>query len=72
MDMKPKRQLTQQTKFCKAYFDENKAKFNNSYRDMLKSPELKSAYAASKAAPIPSGGKMMSRKRMKAQTWCNY
>ena len=68
MDTKPKRQLTQWTAFCKKYYDENKAKFNNSYRDMLKSPELKQAYAQSKAAPVPAGGKMMAKRRMKAQT----
>lgn len=63
---KPKRPMTEWTKFCKKYYDENKAKFNNSYRDMLKSPELKSAYAQSKAAPVPSGGKISMRRRMKA------
>ena len=62
---KPKRAMTEWTKFCKAYYDQHKAKFNNSYRDMLKSPELKQAYAASKSAPAPSGGKV-SKRRMKA------
>ena len=58
---KPKRPMTEWTKFCKAYYDQNKAKFNNSYKDMLKSSELKEAYTKSKSTP--SGGGMKSRKK---------
>ena len=59
METKPKRQLTAWAKFCKEYYAANKSKFNNSYREMLKSPELKAAYAASKA-----GGKITRRSKV--------
>ncbi len=59
---KPKRPMTEWTKFCKAYYDQNKAKFNNSYKDMLKSSELKEAYTKSKSTPV-SGGMMKGRKK---------
>ena len=50
--------MTEWTKLCKKYYDENKVKFISSNRDMLKSPELK------QAALVPAGGKLTKR-RMK-------
>ena len=42
--LKPKRQLSMWTSFCKSYYESNKAKFG-SFKSMLQSAELKKAYA---------------------------
>ena len=60
---KPKRKMTDWAAFCSKYWSDNKAKFNNSYRDMLKSQELKDAYKKSKEAPV-AGGKLKRGKKM--------
>ena len=64
METKHKRQLTAWAKFCKENYAQNKSEFNNSYRDMLKSPELKNAYAASKNE---KAGDKISRRSIKSR-----
>ncbi len=48
METKLKRQLTAKAKFCIDYYAQNKSEFSNMYIDMLKSPVLEAACAASK------------------------
>ena len=61
---KQKRAPSEWVKFTTKYYADNKAKFNNSFKEMLKSSELKSAYKnrASGGMVIPKGGMVKGKK----------
>lgn len=68
MSDKPKRAPSEWVKFTTQYYKDHKDKFNKSFKEMLKSNELKEAYknrGASGGMVIPKGGMVKKTKGKK-------